>query len=73
MSQSKVMDIELLDVANDRGSTTPGVRATCPECGSTTESFGQEKKSLRRCMALMRDVCRCSDAAGSFFTCDELE
>ena len=38
-------------------SDIPGVEATCLECGHTTESYGQEGPSIRRCLVLLREEC----------------
>ena len=50
-------EVEETDLDNDRGGTTPGVTATCTECGHTTESFGTGESSVKRCLALMREEC----------------
>ncbi len=34
-----------------------GVSATCTDCGNTTESKGESDRSVRRCLALMRETC----------------
>jgi tRNA(Ile2) C34 agmatinyltransferase TiaS len=34
-----------------------GVEATCSRCGHTTESFGTNGASVRRCLVLMREEC----------------
>jgi hypothetical protein len=31
--------------------------AICSRCGHETESFGTEKDSIKRCLALMREEC----------------
>jgi hypothetical protein len=69
----KVCDIDFRDLPNEDGTRTiPGVVAQC-ECGAETQSYGQEAKSLKRCMVMMREVCQCTDGKGAFFTCEELE
>lgn len=73
MGARKYCDIEYVTLEDDYGREVPGVRAECVECGATTESFGQEAPSVRRCLALMRDECECPDGEDAFFTCDELE
>jgi len=49
--------IEYCDLENDRGGTTPGVVATCESCGHEECSFGQQAKSVRRCLALLSENC----------------
>lgn len=70
-SERVYLEIEEIELEDERGRMVPSVRARCPECGATTESFGEGKASLRRCMALMRDECSCG--GNLFFTCEELE
>lgn len=69
----KYCDIEETELENDNGKYVPGVVATCQECGVTTESFGTATASIKRCMVLMREACRCYDAQDAYFTCDELD
>lgn len=71
---SRTLDIDYEDIEDEDnpGRKRPGVVATCPDCGAQTKSFGQEAKSIRRCMVLMRDACECDDAQDVYFTCDEL-
>lgn len=49
--------VEFCDIDNERGGTTPGVVTTCTECGHEVSSFGQQAKSVRRCLALLREEC----------------
>jgi hypothetical protein len=73
MGVRKMCELEFCDLPKERGDgTLPGVRATC-ECGAETVSYGQEAKSVKRCMVLMREECRCPDGAGAFFTCEQLQ
>jgi hypothetical protein len=48
--------IEYVDVEGDRGMVE-GVCATCSRCGHATESAGTSERSIRRCLALMREEC----------------
>ena len=73
MAERKYCEISFVDMKNDRGRDVPGVTATCVDCGAETHSFGDGEGSIKRCMVLMRDVCKCPEASDSFFTCDELE
>lgn len=49
-------DVEYDDI-EDGEKTLPGVRLTCTLCDHETESFGDSGRSIRRCLALMRDEC----------------
>jgi hypothetical protein len=35
----------------------PGVEVTCTDCGNVTTSKGETDRSVRRCLALMREEC----------------
>jgi hypothetical protein len=48
---------EECELQNDRGITVTGVRVTCGKCGHVTESFGTEYRSVKRCLAMLRDEC----------------
>ena len=50
-------EVELLDLPNDKDQPVPSIRLTCERCGHTTESFGQRGRSLRRCLAVMKEEC----------------
>jgi len=50
-------EIELEDVSDGFGSQQPVVKAICSRCGYETMSFGTSDKSVRRCLALMREEC----------------
>jgi len=50
-------EVEQVDLTNENGKPVPGLRVTCTKCGEQTESFGQRGRSLRRCLALMKEEC----------------
>ena len=64
-------EVEYVDLENDRGGTTPGVRVTCGECGHSTESFGTKAVSLRRCLVMLKE--ECPEEKRNFYTADEGE
>jgi hypothetical protein len=45
----------------DSGLPTPGVRATCPECGESEESYGTGPKSRIRCLMRLKENCTETD------------
>jgi hypothetical protein len=49
--------IDYDELENDDGYSVEGVAAVCSKCGHTTESFGTSDRSVRRCLALMREEC----------------
>ena len=50
-------EIEEVMLENEDMRKVPGIRATCSNCGHTTESFGVSDKSVKRCLILMREEC----------------
>ena len=58
-----------VDVEADDGRMVNGVRATCTCCDATTEAFGTTGKSVRRCLALMRE--ECEQGEGAYFYADD--
>jgi len=50
-------EIEEVILENEDGRKVPGIRATCSNCSHTTESFGVNDNSVKRCLALMREEC----------------
>lgn len=51
------VEIEEVELANERGGLVNGVRATCLECGHETESYGVGEGSRARCLVLLREEC----------------
>ena len=62
-------DVEYIDIENDRGGTTSGVKVTCTECGHSTESFGTKSNSVRRCLVLLKE--ECPENQRNFYTAEE--
>lgn len=48
--------IEQVELDGDYGPV-PGICATCTRCDHKTESFGTSSRSVRRCLAIMREEC----------------
>ena len=61
-------EVERTEISKD-GRTGKGVVVTCGECGHCEESFGQEEKSVKRCLALLRE--NCPEGAENNFYVDE--
>lgn len=68
MSCVKV-EIEEVELENDDGREVLGVVATCSECDHQTESFGTSDRSIKRCLALMRDECPIGEE--NYYVADE--
>ncbi len=49
--------IEEIDMDGDYTASVEGVQATCSRCGHTVESYGTDERSVRRCLAVMREEC----------------
>lgn len=64
---------DIKEVENDNGVTLPAVFVECPDCGAITESFGTGPRSVRRCLALMKEACTCDDAQSTYFFTTDLE
>lgn len=66
-------DVEYVDdVENEKsGRLGKGVRVTCTSCGDVAESFGQGGKSIRRCLALLRE--NCSEDEENFYVANGSE
>ena len=45
----------------ETGFPTPGVRATCPECGESEESYGRGANSRIRCLMRLKENCTETD------------
>jgi len=43
----------------------PGVEVTCTDCDHTTQSMGESDRSIKRCLALMRE--ECPDGEDNFY------
>jgi hypothetical protein len=50
-------EVEEAELENDEGLYVWGVCVTCTRCHHSTESFGTEGPSVRRCLALLREEC----------------
>jgi len=50
-------EIEYIELPSEKGNPVPSVRAICTECGHETESFGEGRASIKRCLALMNEEC----------------
>ncbi len=50
-------EINEVELENDNGYQVDGVIATCSKCGYTTESYGTDGPSIRRCLVLLNEGC----------------
>lgn len=62
-------EVEETDLDNGRGGTTPGVKVTCGECGHCEQSFGTERKSVLRCIMLLKE--NCPEGKSNFYVADD--
>ena len=63
--------VRYVELENDSGRTVAGVEVTCNQCGHQTESFGRTAKSVRRCLALMRE--ECPEDQGAYYASEDPE
>lgn len=57
MARRVEVGIDETILTNDDGNDVEGICATCSLCGHQTESYGTSEKSVKRCLALMREEC----------------
>lgn len=50
----KRVECEIEEIT-DQGQ--PAIQATCSQCEHVTTSFGTSERSVKRCLALMREEC----------------
>jgi hypothetical protein len=48
---------EQCELENEHGAMVPGVEVICSKCGYITQSFGTGQRSVKRCLALLREQC----------------
>jgi hypothetical protein len=63
--------VEMVGITNDAGNEVDGVQLTCDECDNQTESYGTGPRSIRRCLALMKESC--PNDANNYYTADGSE
>lgn len=49
--------VEEVETENDNGRTQPAVCVTCKDCGHAETSLGTSDRSIKRCLALLRENC----------------
>jgi len=57
--------IDYYSERNDYGTDTDCVRATCPNCLQSTESYGDGDSSIKRCLVLLQQQCGCAEFFGA--------
>lgn len=51
------VEIEQVILVNEDDRDVDGIVARCSRCDHETESFGTSERSVKRCLALLRDEC----------------
>ena len=51
------VEIEEVVLQSEEGRDVDGVIARCSRCDHETESFGTSDRSIKRCLALLREEC----------------
>lgn len=49
-------------------ATVPGTRVTCSRCDHATEAFGTSDRSVRACLAMLRE--ECPNGESNYYTAD---
>ena len=62
------VEISYADLEGER-RPVPGVVARCTRCDHTVESFGTSGRSIRRCLALLREECPMDEE--NFYVADD--
>jgi hypothetical protein len=50
-------EVTFTQAENDRGRMQDCTKATCGNCGHTTQSWGTGPGSVKRCLMLMKEEC----------------
>ena len=50
-------EVKFKPLMNDNSRAQAGVEVTCTRCGHMERSFGEGAKSIKRCLALLRENC----------------
>lgn len=62
-------ETKAVELEGDHGQPVPGVEGTCGECGHSESSFGESERSVRRCLALLRE--NCPQGEDNYYVTDE--
>ena len=62
-------EVNSVELENDEGREVPGVCLSCTRCGHETESFGESDRSIKRCLALMRE--ECPEGEDNYYTAED--
>jgi len=50
-------EVEEVELENDYGKYTPGIRVTCPRCGHSARGYGTSPGGIRYCLVSLRNEC----------------
>lgn len=57
MGERVMCTVKPAKVEGPTGKMIPGVEVRCTECGATQQAAGTQAKSVRRCLAQLRENC----------------
>lgn len=60
--------VEMIYLTGDHGEIR-SVRVTCDRCGHEVTSYGRSDRSVRRCLALLRE--ECPDDEENYYVADD--
>lgn len=66
-----VCEVTEIELENDDGQIVDSICVTCPVCDQEQESYGTGEKSIKRCLALLREGCEEADGPNFYVTEDD--
>lgn len=70
-SNRVVCEIKHIESECSAGFDIPAVKAICAKCNHSTESFGNQINSIKRCLVMLRD--ECPNQEGNFYAMENEE
>jgi hypothetical protein len=62
-------EVRFLPLKNDNGRAQAGVEVTCTQCGHIERAFGEGPRSVKRCLAMLRE--NCPEDETNFYTVED--
>jgi hypothetical protein len=71
MGEKVACTVTTSNLRNERGFFQSGFEVVCHKCGQITSAFGTSEKSVKRCLAQLRETCLLGEV--NFYYADEGE
>ena len=65
------VEVEETSLENENGRLIDSVVAVCTRCHHEVESYGTSERSVRRCLALMRE--QCPDGEQNYYQAEDYD